>query len=155
MTRVRVWGDNSHSENKAQCMFSLVQGGICVLGKAHMHSIPSQNFPPNPLQNGSNVYLIDDGPVLSFQGRSSSASSFHYSLLQVIDGVMSLAFYLQVVSQAPQHFFSCEGCFAHQSVCLVISLQWMYVYAFNSRTRLNLVLLRLNCMQRSTVGILG
>ena len=32
--------------------------------------------------------LIDDGPLSSFQGRSSSASSFHASLLQAIDGVM-------------------------------------------------------------------
>ena len=30
-----------------------------------------------------------DGPLSSFQGRSSSASSFHISLLQVINGVMS------------------------------------------------------------------
>ena len=56
----------------------------------------------------------------SFQGRSSNASSFHASLHQVIDGVMSLALCPQVVSQAPQHFRSsekqttCEGCFARQ-----------------------------------------
>ena len=30
--------------------------------------------------NSANVRLIDDGPLLSFQGRSSSASSFHASL---------------------------------------------------------------------------
>ena len=41
---------------------------------------------------------------------------------------MSLALCLRVVSQAPQHFRSsekqatCEGCFARQSICLVISL---------------------------------
>ena len=35
-----------------------------------------------------------------FKGRSSSASSFHASLLQAIDGVMSLALRPQVVSQA-------------------------------------------------------
>ena len=40
----------------------------------------------------------------SFQGRSSSASSFHTSLLQAVAGVMSLALCPQVVSQAPQHF---------------------------------------------------
>ena len=69
--------------------------------------------------------LIDYGPLSSFQGRSFSASSFHASLLQVIDGVMSLALCPQVVSQAPQHFRSsetqatCEGCFDRQSICSV------------------------------------
>ena len=54
----------------------------------------------------------------SFQGRPSSASSIHTSLLQAIDAVMSLALCPQVVSQAPQHFRSyekqiiCNGCFA-------------------------------------------
>ena len=70
---------------------------------------------------------MDDGP-LSFQGRSSSTSSFSTSLLQVIDGVMSMALCPLVVFQAPQHFRSsemqatCEGCFACQSICWVISL---------------------------------
>ena len=48
--------------------------------------------------------VIDDGPLSSFQGRSSSASSFHACLLQTVDGVISLALYLRVVSQAPRHF---------------------------------------------------
>ena len=71
--------------------------------------------------------LIDDGSFSSFQGRSSSASSFHASLLQAISGVMSLALCPQLVSQAPQYFKSsetqatCEGCFARQSVCSVVS----------------------------------
>ena len=39
----------------------------------------------------------------SFQGRSSSASSFHASFLQAIDGVMSMALCPQEVSQVPQH----------------------------------------------------
>ena len=78
-----------------------------------------------------NVRLIDDGSpswTPSFQGRLSSASSFHTSLLQAIDGVMSLALCLQVVSQAPQHLrFSekqaaCEGCCARLPTCLVASL---------------------------------
>ena len=43
-------------------------------------------------------------PSRPFKGRSSSASSFHASLLQGTDGVMHLAFRPQVVSQAPQHF---------------------------------------------------
>ena len=57
----------------------------------------SQTFPQCCLWNGSNVCLIDDGPLSSFQ-RLTSASSFHASLLQAIDGVMSLAMCPQVVS---------------------------------------------------------
>ena len=74
--------------------------------------------------------MIDDGPFSRpfIQGRLSSASSFHASLLQAIDGVLSLALCPQLVSQAFEHFRStemqatCEGCFARQSVCSVISL---------------------------------
>ena len=40
------------------------------------------NFSKNRLWNSSNVRLIDNDPLLSFQGRSSSVSSFHASLLQ-------------------------------------------------------------------------
>ena len=43
------------------------------------------------LWNSSNVCLIDDGPFSFFQGRLSSASSFHASLLQAIDDALSLA----------------------------------------------------------------
>ena len=45
--------------------------------------------------------------------------SFHTSLLQAIDCVISLALCPQVESQVPQHFRSsekqatCEGCFVH------------------------------------------
>ena len=82
-----------------------------------LHSV-SQKFPQRFLWNGFNVRLIDDGPLSSFQERSSSTSSFHASLLQVIDVVMSLALCPQVMSQVPQHFRSsekqatCGGCFA-------------------------------------------
>ena len=67
-------------------------------------------------------------PLSSFQGRLLSVSSFHASRLQVIDGVMSLALCLLVVSQTPQHFRSsqiqttCDGCFFHQSISSLISL---------------------------------
>ena len=86
-----------------------------------------QKFPLCYLWNGSNLCLTDSGPLLSFRGRSPSASSFHTFLLQAIDGVMSLALCPQVVSQASQHFRSsekqatCEGCFACQCICLAIS----------------------------------
>ena len=80
----------------------------------------SHTFPQLCVWNSSNVRLIDDGP----QGRSSTASSFHASLLQAMDGVVSLALCQQVVSQAPQHFRAsekqtCEGWFARQSTCSV------------------------------------
>ena len=52
----------------------------------------SDVFSVLPLKN-ANVGLIDDGPFSSFQGRSSSVSSFYAFLLQAIDGVMTLALY--------------------------------------------------------------
>ena len=111
-----------------QVQFSSVQDGICARKSLHAFHPVSQKFPRCRLSNGSNVPLGDNGPLSSFQGRQSSASSFHASLLQAISGVKSSALYLQVVAQATQHFQSskkqatCEGCFACQSVCLVISL---------------------------------
>ena len=50
------------------------------------------------------------------------------SLLQVIGGVMSLGLCPQAVPQVSQHFRSsekqaaCEGCFARQCICSVVSL---------------------------------
>ena len=55
--------------------------------------------------------------TVAFSRPFSSASSFHTSLLPVIQGVLSLALCPQVVSQAPQHLrFSttqtaCDSCF--------------------------------------------
>ena len=51
-----------------------------------------RSFPNVAFWNSSNVGLIDDGPLSSFQGRSASASSFHASLLQAVDGVMTIGF---------------------------------------------------------------
>ena len=88
---------------------------------------PLRGFPQCCLCNGSSVRLTDDGPLWSFQGRSSGASSFHASLLQAIDGVTSLDLGPQAVSQAPQHFRSseeqatCDSCFARQCIRSVIS----------------------------------
>ena len=73
--------------------FSSVQDGIYALGKADnyvLHSV-SQKFSQRCLWNGSNVRLTDAGHLSSFQGKSSSASSFNSSLLQAINGVLSLA----------------------------------------------------------------
>ena len=47
-----------------------------------LHPI-SQKFPQHCLSNCSNVCLIDDGPLLSFQGRLSSASSVR-ACLQIV-----------------------------------------------------------------------
>ena len=64
---------------------------LCARKSAYvLHSV-SQKCPLRYLGNSSNVRLTDDGPLSSLQGRSSSASSFHASLLQEIDGVMSVA----------------------------------------------------------------
>ncbi len=60
-------------------------------------------FPQRCHCDSSSVRLIDNGPFSSFQGRSSSASSSHASILQANNGVMFLALCLQIVSQAPQH----------------------------------------------------
>ena len=100
-----------------------------MIRKAHNALRPiSQKCPQCHLWNSCSVRLIDDGPLSLFQERSSSASSFHASLLQAVNGVMSLpqyfnqsifyvcshrgdirhthkvlAFEHTVVSQAPQH----------------------------------------------------
>ena len=79
-----------------------------------MRSSPvSQNsgFSRVAVETGLTVRLIDDGPLSSFQGRSSSAASFYpsQSLLQAVDGVMSFAAVCQqAMFQAPQHFSSFE-----------------------------------------------
>ena len=74
----------------------------------------TQRFPQCCLWNGSSVLLIDDGPLLLFQGQLSNASSFHAPLLQAIDGVMSLVLCLLLVSQALQHFRS----YKKQATCV-------------------------------------
>ena len=88
----------------------------------------TQKCPQCHIWSICSVRLIDNGPISLFQERSPSASSFHTSLLQAVDGMMSLPLSTQVVSQAPQHLRSstkqatCESCFTHQSTCSVISI---------------------------------
>ena len=107
---------------------------LCARKSPSAHHTVTQKFSQCFLRNSSNVRPIDDGPLSSFQGRSSRASCFHASLLQAIDWVMSSALCPQVVSQASQHFRSSEkqatyeGCFARQSVCSVISLHSNHVH---------------------------
>ena len=88
--------------------FSSVQDGINALGKAHKLCAPTL-----PLKRSQCSF--DDVPLSSFRGRSSSASSFHASLLQAINSAISLALCPQVVSQASQHFRSSK----HTLVCLL------------------------------------
>ena len=72
--------------------------------------------PQRCLWKGSNVRLFADGPFLSFQGRLYSASSFHVSLLQTINGVMCLVLCPHIVSQSSKNLRSsekqatCESC---------------------------------------------
>ena len=57
-----------------------------------MCSTPSlRSFPSVAFETVPMFILTDDGPLSSFQGTLYSASSFHASLLQAVDGVMSLA----------------------------------------------------------------
>ena len=97
--------------------------------KPRMRSIPSLRcFISSFLWNSSNVRLTDDGPLSSFQWSLSSTFSFHASLLQAIDGAMSLALCPQVVAQAPQLSRSsekqttCECCYGRQFIHSVVSL---------------------------------
>ena len=109
-----------------QFLFSSVQDGIYVLGKAHALHPVSQTFSQHCLWSSFNVRLTDDGPFSSFQGRSSSASSFHASLFQMIGGVMSLALagslFLLNTFRSSETQSSCGSCFSRQSICSVISL---------------------------------
>ena len=112
------------------CVYIYIYMCVCVLSEKAICAPPrlSADSPTMPLKQFQCSSDGDDGPLSSFQGRLSNASSFHASLLQAIGGVMSLALFAYVVSQAAQHFRSsekqatCEGSFASQSICWVISL---------------------------------
>ena len=77
------------------------------------------------LWNGSNVRLIDDGPLSSFQVK---LSIFLFTPLASRLSMTSLALCPQVLSQAPQHFRSsekqatCGGFFARQCIRSLLSL---------------------------------
>ena len=96
------------------CMWPLIPSKLQPVGFGSVQFssrwyLCAQKFPQHCLWNSSNVHLLS-----SLQGRSSSTSSFHASLLPAIDGVMALALCPQVGSQAPQHFRSSEM----QTACL-------------------------------------
>ena len=101
-----------------------VPDGIYMLEKAHKCSAPSlRSFPSVALETVP-VFVWLTVAFSFFQGRLSSASSFHAFLLQAINSVVYLALCLQVLYQPPQHFRSletqatCDGYFACQSICL-------------------------------------
>ena len=126
---VRNGAPQAKSSEFSSVQFSSGQGGIYTLGKAYIRSTQSLRSSPDvTFGTVPNVHLTDDGSSSSFPGRSPGASSFHASLLQLIDGVLSLVLCPQVVSQAPQHFRSSEtqatyqGCFSRQSIDSVIFL---------------------------------
>ena len=92
---------------------------ICTLRKIHTSSDPSvRSFPQCCPWNSSGVVLIDDGPLRSFERRSSSAFSFYASppgdrscnaLSVVLAGGLSSLPTLPIVGDANP---SCDGCFA-------------------------------------------
>jgi len=93
-------------------LFSSVQFKMVSKRSEKPIIIRSEVSPTLPLKRFQCSSDSDDGPLSSFQGWS-----FNGSLLQTIDGVMSLALCPPVMSQASQHFRSsekqatCEGCF--------------------------------------------
>ena len=110
---------------------------------------------------GKRCSEYDDGPLSSFQGRSSSASSFQASLLPAIDGVPSLALYPQVVSQAPQlvkvalpanlsarsfpFTLACPGQYTHRSLPVHITISDLVHSSRSHQCQADFLLLFFNC----------
>ena len=67
----------SNSLGQFKMVFMHLEKPICAPPRL------SEVFPAFPW-NGSNVCLVDDGPLLSFQGRLSSASSLNTAVQQLI-----------------------------------------------------------------------
>ena len=78
---------------------------VSVCSTPSLRSFPSVAFETVPM-----FILTDDGPLLSFQGTLYSASSFHASLLQAVDGVMSLALcFFQCLHLLPRQAHARKG----------------------------------------------
>ena len=104
------WTDtwNTHVWNK-HCATKIVVYFLCYQKILHAFHRISYNFLSAELETVPVPMLfswLTTDPVSPFQRRSSSASSFHAFLLQVISDMMSLALCLQAMSKAPQHFRS-------------------------------------------------
>ena len=104
-----------------------------VLGEKPMSEI----FPPIfCVWNSSTVHLIDNGVsgfFSSFQGRLSSACVFpclsppginHFSSVMSLASCPQIGLKLLNTSDLLRRKTTCNACFAHQSVCSVISLHW-------------------------------
>ena len=146
------WNDRKDQARVVVYANSIVQFSswwyLCARKTPYALHPVSRNIPQRCFWNSSDVCLTDDGPLSSFQVRSSSASSFRVFLLQAIDAVMSLALCPQVclkllntlyIREAshlwellcpPLYLFgnfqvskqaTCQGCFARQYICSVIS----------------------------------
>ena len=112
--------------------FSSVQDGIYVLGKAHKRLTPSIRSLPNVAFETVPMFVrLTMALSRPFkQNPLAFPQSLKASLLQAIDGVMSLASRPQpLASQAPQHFRSsekqtlCAGCFARHALRSFRTLQ--------------------------------
>ena len=79
----------THTQCKCSHQFSS-RWYLCARKSPYALRPFSHKFSQRCMRNSSSVSLIDDGPLWSFQGRSSSYSSFHASLLQAFYGMMSL-----------------------------------------------------------------
>ena len=121
--------ERSHS-HKTPILSSLLQFSsrwyLCAQKSPYALHPVSQKFPHHCLSNSSSVHL-----TMAFSHpfkKDCLALPLSMPLLQAINGVMSLALCLQVVFEASQHLRSsqkqatCEGCFARQSICSVISI---------------------------------
>ena len=84
------WHSTPRDIRTARCQFQQrVQFNsrwyLCAWESRYALHAVSQKFSQLCLWNGSIVRLIDDGRLSLFQGRSSSVSSFHASLLQATE----------------------------------------------------------------------
>ena len=101
--------------------------GKCICAPPH-HSEVSPALPLKQIQCRSDSWCPPPPPFFFSFTKNTSGYFLYSSPLQVISGMLSLALCLQVMSQVPQHLRSCkmqaicDGYFAHQSVCLVVSL---------------------------------
>ena len=99
---------------------------LCPQKSPYVLHLVSQKFPHRRFWKCSNSHLIDDGLLSSFQRRSSSASSFHTSLLQVINRVMSLAMclntYVHTCTHTHTHAHTCTYTHAHTHTHHILSL---------------------------------
>ena len=90
--------------------FGSIQDGVCIAQKSPWLCSPPHHMKVSPrlplkqfqssfaFEKSSSVHLSDTGPLLSFPGLWCSPSFFHASLLQAINGVMSLALCQKIVS---------------------------------------------------------